>query len=212
MYLRSALNNVLLELKLKDIICHQFYIAYHKVTTYSQHLKEPEKCAHVPSAILNIQSIFDIRASVGLSNFNKSSTRSVTQWSQIAKFMGPTWGPPGSCRPQMGPMLAPWTLLSGMSSTAAHVIASFLMAPSHYLNQHWLIISEIMWYSHQGKKYTLLKLLPYFWGSNVLIFLLYIFTEQCTPRPCFNIKQFSRYGDFHYRDKTVISSTVLAVK
>ena len=26
--------------------------------------------------------------------------------------MGPTWDPPGSCRPQMGPMLAPWTLLS----------------------------------------------------------------------------------------------------
>ena len=34
--------------------------------------------------------------------------------SQIAKFMGPTWSQPGSCRPQMGPMLAPWTLLSGM--------------------------------------------------------------------------------------------------
>ena len=28
--------------------------------------------------------------------------------------MGPTWSPPGSCRPQMGPMLAPWTLLSGL--------------------------------------------------------------------------------------------------
>ena len=28
--------------------------------------------------------------------------------------MEPTWGPPGSCRPQMGPMLTPWTLLSGM--------------------------------------------------------------------------------------------------
>ena len=27
--------------------------------------------------------------------------------------MGPTCGPPGSCRPQMGPMLVPWTLLSG---------------------------------------------------------------------------------------------------
>ena len=27
--------------------------------------------------------------------------------------MGPTWGSPGSCRPQMGPILAPWTLLSG---------------------------------------------------------------------------------------------------
>ena len=38
-------------------------------------------------------------------------------WStQIAKFMRPTWGAPGSCRPQMGPMLAPWTLLSGRCS------------------------------------------------------------------------------------------------
>ena len=34
----------------------------------------------------------------------------------IAKFMGPTWGPPGSCRSQMGHMLAPWTLLSGWRS------------------------------------------------------------------------------------------------
>ena len=32
---------------------------------------------------------------------------------QIAKFMGPTWGPPGSCRPQMGPMSVPWTFLLG---------------------------------------------------------------------------------------------------
>ena len=30
--------------------------------------------------------------------------------SKIAKFMGPTWGPPGSCRPQVDPMLVPWTL------------------------------------------------------------------------------------------------------
>ena len=51
---------------------------------------------------------------------NKSyrTVRHMTQWShscptKIAEFMGPTWGPPGSCRPQMGPMLAPWTLLSG---------------------------------------------------------------------------------------------------
>ena len=36
---------------------------------------------------------------------------------QIARFIGPTWGPPGSCRPQMGPMLAPWTLLSGPAYT-----------------------------------------------------------------------------------------------
>ena len=39
---------------------------------------------------------------------------------QIARFMGPTWGPPGSCRPQMGPMLAPWTLLSGKYCSYLH--------------------------------------------------------------------------------------------
>ena len=37
----------------------------------------------------------------------------VAEVAQIAKFMGPTWGPPGSCRPHVGPMLAPWTSLSG---------------------------------------------------------------------------------------------------
>ena len=35
-------------------------------------------------------------------------------WSQIARFMGSTWDPPGDDRTQVGPMLAPWTLLSGM--------------------------------------------------------------------------------------------------
>ena len=32
---------------------------------------------------------------------------------QIARLIGPTWEPPGSCRLQVGPTLAPWTLLSG---------------------------------------------------------------------------------------------------
>ena len=40
---------------------------------------------------------------------------------QIAKFMGPTWAPSGSCRPQMGPMLAPWTLRF-MHPSACHLI------------------------------------------------------------------------------------------
>ena len=32
---------------------------------------------------------------------------------QRARFTWPTWGPTGSCRPQVGPMWDPWTLLSG---------------------------------------------------------------------------------------------------
>ena len=43
--------------------------------------------------------------------------------SQIAKFMGLTWGPPGSCQPQVGPMLAPWTFLSGrLTFTTSHQV------------------------------------------------------------------------------------------
>ena len=34
--------------------------------------------------------------------------------SLIARSMGPTWGPSGADRTQVGPMLAPWTLLSGI--------------------------------------------------------------------------------------------------
>ena len=33
--------------------------------------------------------------------------------SLIARFMGPTWGPSGADRAQVGPMLGPWTLPSG---------------------------------------------------------------------------------------------------
>ena len=32
----------------------------------------------------------------------------------VIRFMGPTWGPSEADRTQVGPMLAPWTLLSGM--------------------------------------------------------------------------------------------------
>ena len=47
-----------------------------------------------------------------------------TQWHRpkITRFMGPTWGPPGSCRPQMGPILAPWTLRSGAFRLSGHTI------------------------------------------------------------------------------------------
>ena len=39
-------------------------------------------------------------------------SRRLLNYPQIAKFMGPTWGSPGSYRSQMDPMLAPWTLSS----------------------------------------------------------------------------------------------------
>ena len=45
----------------------------------------------------------------------------------IARFMGPTWGSSGADRTQVGPMLAPWTLLSGQyCKTCFHEIEVFL--------------------------------------------------------------------------------------
>ena len=42
--------------------------------------------------------------------------------SLIARFMGPTWGPSGADRTQVGPMLAPWTLLSGILRLVANAL------------------------------------------------------------------------------------------
>ena len=50
--------------------------------------------------------------------------------SLIARFMGPAWGPSGADRIQVGPMLAPWTLLSGVFCSPGH-IASFIASWWH---------------------------------------------------------------------------------
>ena len=66
---------------------------------------------------------------------------------QIAKFMGPTWGPPGSCRPQMGPMMAPWTLLS---RHRAFLRRGNEPPPCHNRNGywHWLCLNNHNRYLH----------------------------------------------------------------
>ena len=61
---------------------------------------------------LIIDKVFRTRIHFQLKDFwRKSWTCNDGQdWgTQIARFMGPTWGPPGSCRPQVGPILAPST-------------------------------------------------------------------------------------------------------
>ena len=63
--------------------------------------------------------------------------------SQIAKFMGPTWGPPGSCRSQMGPMLTPWTLLSGVLFRSADVNPSFMA--QWWVTGEWLTRMPPLW-------------------------------------------------------------------
>ena len=47
-----------------------------------------------------------------------------------------------------GLVTAIWQQRSG--STLAQVMACCLTAPSHYLNQCWLIISKVLWHSSEG--------------------------------------------------------------
>ena len=63
--------------------------------------------------------------------------------SLIARFIGPTWGPSGADRTQVGPMLAPWTLLSEMHLLRAHATPAVLLslfcgpsATSHLSHAH----------------------------------------------------------------------------
>ena len=72
--------------------------------------------------------------------------------SQIAKFMGPTWVPPGPCQSQMGPILAPWTLLS--SKTAKQVRKQTLtLLEGHFTTQENEMshnsFAELAWFVEQ---------------------------------------------------------------
>ena len=75
-----------------------------------------------------------------ISNATKNGCRDNqvnTMATQIARFMGATWGPHGSCRPQMGPMLAPWTLLSGCWCPSAAMILIILRLWVFIFHEEW---------------------------------------------------------------------------
>ena len=78
---------------------------------------------------------------------SKTQTRN-DENTQIAKFMGPPWGPPGSSRPQIGPMLAPWTLLPG------HIIWQFdksrIISPLFIHNGLWFIRWKLRFSSYKN--------------------------------------------------------------
>ena len=77
------------------------YNAYVMRTFYALLEKKcytPSRTVHVPECRERFPQVIDFKGNCT---------------THIAKFMGPTWSLPGSCWSQLGPMLAPWTLLSG---------------------------------------------------------------------------------------------------
>ena len=93
---------------------------------------------------------------------------------QIAKFKGPTWGPTGSCRPQVGPMLAPGTLLSGSLYWCSNPRPIFLRFRwREYGLSHW-------------EKLFLLRLLP---STETILALL----EKTNQGPATMVIEWSGY-------------------
>ena len=65
-----------------------------------------------PGLVFFIKSVLLHYIQNGSQRINPCMSKTTTL---ITRFMGPTRGPSGADRPQVGPMLAPWTLLSGKS-------------------------------------------------------------------------------------------------
>ena len=61
-----------------------------------------------------------------------TTTTTTTTTTLIARFIGPTWGPCGADRTQVGPMLAAWTLLFGYSWHIC-IALMFVCWPKHYM-------------------------------------------------------------------------------
>ena len=78
----------------------------------------------------------------------------IRKTSLIAMFMGPTWGPSGADRTHVGPMLAPWTLVS------LKVLAMKLAAKFDCYNH-----CQELWKPTQGLFYTYLA--KSYWSHTI---------------------------------------------
>ena len=100
--------------------------------------------------------------------------------SQIAGSMGPMWGLPGADRTQVGPMLAPWTLLSGMC-TIMIWLEILIDSVSHSVYVLWWCHNRLhcnrLW--HHQRTYT--KWVRYSWWVKI-IFLLSFVGPLCCVR------------------------------
>ena len=97
---------------------------------------------------------------------------------QIARFMGPTWGPPGSCRPQMSPMLAHWTLLSG--SFPSRFPCNNFHKTSHYKFVIRLEDKHCSWFKKNHKLWSQHVISAYHRGCHFCMYM-YWFQSDVTP-------------------------------
>ena len=87
----------------------------------------------------------------------------VCKHTQIARFMRPTWGPPGSLWPQVGPTLTPRILLSGYIAASGYGLKVWTRVPNTN------IIWQYKLYTTEIKSFLYSKLI-----NIVLSFLQYV--------------------------------------
>ena len=97
----------------------------------------------------------------------------------IARFMGQTWGPSGADRSQVGPILAPWTLLSGLVTST---LLLEMLNPDMQIHNWAIKISLYMFpfvfqNPHMGK---VDNFLAYMW--TIVVPLLCTWTVYCCSR------------------------------
>ena len=95
---------------------YSFSITFEK--RYTLH-SSPISCAQFKPLCFLIQIILHLPCGTILDRVwdvfiksHRNVAASIRTSALIAMFMGPTWGPSGADRTQVGPLLAPWTLLS----------------------------------------------------------------------------------------------------
>ena len=82
----------------------------------------------------------------------------------IARFIGPTWGPSGADRAQLGPMLAPWTLLSGHWPSLCYYVESLKCSCKNTAWRGcWLVSSVLMAQWHKSAVWKIPNLLITWW-------------------------------------------------
>ena len=104
-------------------------------------------------------------------------------YTQIARFMGPTWGAPGDGRTQVGPMMAPWNLLSGyifkivntrypigtFKSPPRKLCLVYLMHYTEFLYWFWKKIYTLgLGKQTQIKVYFIMCIFPVYLGDDCL--------------------------------------------
>ena len=83
-----------------------------------------KECQYVMTSVPQVSFVFILTVVDSYKSFlwKTGTSLSCTDNSPIARFMVPTWGPPGAGMTPVGPMLATWTMLSGIVLTQCAIL------------------------------------------------------------------------------------------